>query len=63
MSVHFLDVSDPYFAEAIFHFVSDLEVFEDFCLKSIEEDLSIAEYVQKYRKSDFSVWFEKHYCE
>ena len=41
------------FAEAMYYFVGQPIIWEDFCQKSIEEDLSIAEYVVFYKQTVF----------
>ena len=49
-------ISDWKYAEALYHFVEEC-CFDDFCEKSIKHDLSIAEYVSKYKKQQF-----RQYC-
>lgn len=40
------------FAEPLFHFVEQ-RCFDDFCEKNAKRDLSIAEYVYKYKLQSF----------
>lgn len=46
-------IADPDNAEAIFSFVGKDEIFSDYCKKCISEDLSLSEYVYKYKSADF----------
>ena len=50
-----IDLLDPDLAEPIFFYVQ--EHFEDFCLKSVDKDLSPLEYVLFYAFDDFCLWF------
>lgn len=52
MKIHDLNAS-----EALFWFVHDNEgIFTDFCDKNVSEELSIAEYVDKYKREDFKTY-------
>ena len=44
------------FAEPLYHFIEE-RCFDDFCKKCQEEDLSIAEYVKRYKMQSF-----REYC-
>lgn len=57
-----IDLSDPQYGEAMFHFLRcNNEAFDDFCMKSIERDLSVAEYVVYYRRDEFIKYYNSHY--
>lgn len=48
-----VDLFSADLAEALFRFVQQDPVFDDFCEKASSQDLSIAEYVDLYKRSDF----------
>lgn len=52
-------ISNPYYAEALYFFVSQDEEIEEAQKKCIYENLSFAEYVLKYRADAF-IEFCKH---
>ncbi len=52
-----IDVYSDELAEALFHFVSKEERYIHFCKCCEISDLSIAEYVDKYCKSEFEEYF------
>lgn len=48
-------------AEAIFFFCQQDEIWDDLCDKVIAEDLSMLEYVYKYRFVEFGQWCQECY--
>lgn len=56
-----IDIFSSDCAEALFCFVSQTDIFEDFCSKSFEFDYSIAEYVYRFRKTEFKHWYSENY--
>lgn len=56
-----IDIFSSDCAEALLGFVGQSDVFEDFCSKSFEYDLSIAEYVYHFRYTDFKQWYSEKY--
>lgn len=56
-----IDIFSADCAEALLGFVGQSDVFEDFCSKSSEYDLSIAEYVYHFRYTDFKQWYSEKY--
>lgn len=54
-------VSNPDFAEAVFFFCSQDDVYADFCDRFGTSDLSLCEYVAYYRFDDFVEWYSANY--
>lgn len=53
-----LDLTDPMLAEAIFWFCNDPEQIDDNNHKTlVYDDLSMAEFVQKYKYKQFCTWY------
>lgn len=53
-----IDISRSDLAEAIFWFVSMPDVYMDFCEKNELEEISMAEYVNLYKRHEF-----EKYCQ
>lgn len=49
------------YGEALFHFVGQSAIFEDMCSKSIYEDLSFAEYVERYKLDEFKKFLQEKF--
>lgn len=47
--------------EALFEYVGQPEIFEDYCRHLIDEDLDVGEYVQRYRSTEFRAFAEKEF--
>ena len=56
-----LDLEDTRFAEPAFFFVQRPEVFADFCRRCEVEDLSVMEYIARYRRAQFEEWTRAEY--
>ncbi len=57
-----LDITDPKYAEAIFHFCNDEEWIDDNDKRIlIYDDISYAEFVQKYKYREFCLWYRLNY--
>lgn len=54
-----IDVSNANLAEAIYFYISQEDIYKDFCEKVRENEMSMAEYVAIYRQSDFEKWLLK----
>lgn len=52
------DLENWELAEDIYNFVGLPDVFDDFCRRCATEDLSLAEYVSRYKFEDFRKWYE-----
>lgn len=53
-----VDVRDPKYAEAIFRFVMQEEIVEDFSAKREQIGLSMAEYVELFQKENFENYWK-----
>lgn len=51
-----MDIYSDEASETLWWYVNQIEIFEDFCVKNQLEDLSILEYVVRYRLEDFKAW-------
>ena len=51
-----MDIYSDEASETLWWYVNQIEIFEDFCVKNQLEDLSILEYVVRYRLDDFKAW-------
>ena len=49
------------YGEAIFRYVGQPDIFEDFCHKSIDNVLSLAEYVERYKLDEFKKWLSENF--
>lgn len=58
-----IDIHDPVYAEALFHFVGQKQIFNDFCEKNMMQvsDMSFAEYVYKYKLDEFEKWLAESF--
>lgn len=54
-------VGSPDFAEAVFLYCSQDDVFDDFCDRFGLSDISLCEYVAYYRFNDFLEWYQSVY--
>lgn len=52
-----IDLTSFELAEALYQFVQQESVYTDFCCKSKEHNLSIAEYIQQYQFHEFELWY------
>lgn len=52
-----MDIYSDDAAEALWRFLNNKpEIYEDFCKKNEYDDISIIEYVTKYRLKEFKSW-------
>ena len=51
------DIFSDEVAESLYQFVQQESVYTDFCCKSKEYNLSIAEYIQEYQFHEFELWY------
>lgn len=51
-----LDLSEPRYAEYIFNYIGQKDVFNRYCRALVHKDLSMAEYVELYEKAEFTKW-------
>lgn len=56
-----IDLTDDRFAEAAFYFVQDPYEYTTFCNICFEYDLSIMEYIERYRRAAFIHWLQLNY--
>ena len=56
-----IDIYDFEYAEAIYTFVGQPHICDDFRKRSCEKNLSIAEYVEAYKYNEFQKWYAKNY--
>lgn len=56
-----IDLSDERFAEAAFYFVQDPYEQDAFVNICFDYDLSIMEYIEKYRRAAFLHWLQLNY--
>lgn len=54
-----LDLSDTIYAEHIFNYIGQKDVFNRYCRALVYRDLSMAEYVELYEKAEFTKWLQQ----
>ena len=62
MKIPEIDLANPDYAEAIFRFCNDDEWIDDNDKRIlIYDDISFAEFVQKYKYREFCLWYMLNY--
>lgn len=55
-----IDIMNSVYAEAIYFYVSQADIWNDFINRQRDENMSMAEYVMKYHLNDFENWVNEN---